>query len=26
MATRDDKRARTFVSLLTLVCAYIWLA
>jgi transposase len=26
MATRDEQLARTFVSLLTLVCAYIWLA
>ena len=26
MATRDEKLARNFVSLLNLVCAYIWLA
>jgi transposase len=26
MATRDEQLARTFVSLRTLVCAYIWLA
>ena len=26
MATRYDNLVRTFVSLLTLVCAYIWLA
>ena len=26
MATRDDTLARNFVSLLTLVCTYIWLA
>lgn len=26
MATRDENLARNFVSLLTLVCAYIWLA